>query len=57
MKCEVQHGFLHEENHSFTKDQLLQWFRDCYPERKPTDGGIPDGLIKRPVLNVDGKLE
>jgi hypothetical protein len=49
--------FVYESLYTFTKDQLLDWFKNSYPDRPFTELGIPEGAIRGPMLSPSGELE
>lgn len=49
--------FIYDECYRFTKDELLAWFRLKYGDRAFDEIGLPEGLIRGPIINAEGLLE
>jgi hypothetical protein len=48
--------FAYEKRFCFTREELLEWFRTSYPNRRFNELGIPDGPIRGPIINAAGEL-
>jgi len=48
--------FIYDVRYRMTRAELLKWFRDNYSDRTFAESGIPDGLVRGPIINTDGKL-
>lgn len=49
--------FVYDKRHVLSKGDVLDWFREQYPDRIFSDLGVPEGPIRAPVINIDGKME
>lgn len=53
---ERKDDFVYQQRYSFSREELLEWFRTTYPSRALNEIGIPDGLLMGPTLGASGEL-
>jgi hypothetical protein len=54
---ERRQEFIYEQRYTFTRAQLLEWFKKNYADRQLNELAIPEGEIRGPILNMSGDLK
>jgi len=49
--------FVYDKRFIFTRTELLEWFKERYPDRQFSDRGVPDGMIRGTIITPEGRLE
>lgn len=48
--------FIYDERFRFSREELLEWLLDKHPGRSVGESGVPEGELRKPMIDADGRL-